>query len=434
MTPDPFFFAGMHPQLALSFQLARDTIALISRKFSGGRQAPFVTSAIRQLQQRHAKSPFPPLFGATPCSGPGKHNTTTKTRRSARCAFNMTPDLFPLCSSLFFADPGHLFLLQTQAMNNRHSFPDAANFAFVSNHLKVEKNFSFELIPGYVFRHANRSEISLVVKQLELLSAGLIERRSYYEYWFDLKNPSQSPEKLLPDEWRYFIIEVQRTMSECSSLELDPLEFASTICRVPLELDIRFLPSFGVPSMARLSSASFNRTAPPWFNRQLSVFGMEEAQQIKDAYEKVQTVATKNASIKHSIDLLYDLRRIPENHALLCLGLFAVIESLIAHNPRGNCDSLGHQIKTKIPLLSKKFPRDIDYSCFGKTPTSPETIWSNLYEVRSRVAHGGDLKFDKKIKMLKDLRTCACFLNSVAKSLLLFALDEPQLINDLQKC
>jgi hypothetical protein len=75
---------------------------------------------------------------------------------------------------------------------------------------------------------------------------------------------------------------------------------------------------------------------------------------------------------------------------MYCLGLFAVIESLITHNPHGDYDSLTHQVSTKIPLLERMFRKPLDYQSVDSSGTSSAKIWKKLYGYRSALAHGGD--------------------------------------------
>jgi hypothetical protein len=114
------------------------------------------------------------------------------------------------------------------------------------------------------------------------------------------------------------------------------------------------------------------------------------------------------------------------------LGVFAVIESLLTHDPQGSHDSLTHQIKGKMALLEKRFHNPLDYSCFASAKS--ETIWGKLYSYRSAIAHGDTPDFKGTLSVLKDQMTAVSFLDSAAKALLRHALEEPELILDLRPC
>jgi hypothetical protein len=117
----------------------------------------------------------------------------------------------------------------------------------------------------------------------------------------------------------------------------------------------------------------------------------------------------------------------------MILGLFAVIESIITHQPKAEAgDSLSHQIRTKIPLLAKRFDDKIDYRNFFSI-SDENKIWKNLYDYRSRIAHGGKIHFPNQLK-IKNSIFIVDFLRTVCKLLLRKAISEPQLCMDLREC
>jgi hypothetical protein len=108
---------------------------------------------------------------------------------------------------------------------------------------------------------------------------------------------------------------------------------------------------------------------------------------------------------------------------------------LITHNPKleDRGDSITHQMKSKIPLLSHRFDRPLDYSIFQDA--NKEKIWSALYKYRSAIAHGGVPDFeDKELRVLKDSSNAKIFLKETVKALLRHCLKEPELFRDLREC
>jgi hypothetical protein len=112
--------------------------------------------------------------------------------------------------------------------------------------------------------------------------------------------------------------------------------------------------------------------------------------------------------------------------------LFAIVESLITHDPHDQYDSLVHQIRSKMKLLGRRFRKPLDYSPFGTT--SMDSIWKKLYKCRSCIAHGGKLQFDGDLKVLTNLEVVERFLLSATRSVLQQALFEPDLVLDLREC
>ena len=151
------------------------------------------------------------------------------------------------------------------------------------------------------------------------------------------------------------------------------------------------------------------------------------------------------APIARAIDLYHALGRMggavaawyssqgaTDKTPLYVLGVFAVLESLLTHDPHGGYDSLTHQIKTKMALLDSRFSERLDYSKFGTARA--DKIWARLYAFRSALAHGQQFDFVRDRVLLKDDRTVVRFLDEATKALLRHALQEPQLITDLRAC
>jgi hypothetical protein len=159
-------------------------------------------------------------------------------------------------------------------------------------------------------------------------------------------------------------------------------------------------------------------------------------QQIGTVHEGIRRIGQSFPQVRRAIARYYNLDFVGERapaRSLYVLGLFSVIESLLTHEPSGEHDSLGHQIRTKMLLLNRRFNTPLDFSVFGAGAV-PATVWSKLYAFRSIIAHGKEPDFSSKLQLLKDARTATAFLDSAAKALLRQGLVEPELILDLQDC
>jgi hypothetical protein len=161
----------------------------------------------------------------------------------------------------------------------------------------------------------------------------------------------------------------------------------------------------------------------------LPTFDGDAVADLKASYEAVTTVAPRYKEIAGAIGNFLSLREI-ETSPLYVLGLFAIIESLLTHDPEGGYDSLGHQIKNKIPLIAKRMEKPIEYMAFGASDIAK--IWSKLYAYRSAIAHGGDADFKNSLKILKSADAAKLFLESAVKRLLRYAMFEPELVCDLR--
>jgi hypothetical protein len=136
-----------------------------------------------------------------------------------------------------------------------------------------------------------------------------------------------------------------------------------------------------------------------------------------------------------------DLRGLNPNSPFSILSCFAVLESLLTHEPdpkKIGEPSLTHQLKTKLTLVERMFERPLDYSAFiAKDAAEDEMkwkrkIWSRLYNYRSCVAHGASFDLAKLFGRLGTPEKALTFLREVTKLTLILALEKPQFIEDLK--
>ena len=135
----------------------------------------------------------------------------------------------------------------------------------------------------------------------------------------------------------------------------------------------------------------------------LEVLDQAAATDLRSSYERLLALdSKKHQGIARAIDLLLGLKRISYGSDLRVLGLFAVIEMLLTHNPNDKelGDSLSHQISSKIPLLSARFSAPLNYDVFGNDVTA-ETVWKRLYAYRGKIAHGSEVEFTSALKLLR---------------------------------
>jgi Apea-like HEPN len=161
-----------------------------------------------------------------------------------------------------------------------------------------------------------------------------------------------------------------------------------------------------------------------------AVVSLEDLNDWKQNLALLAKVEAGFPAIWHSIVLFSQLPRRKGHNELTVLALFSVIESLLTHNPRGDFDSIGHQIRTKIVLAQNRMDMVPSYADFGSTKL--DAVWKKLYELRSRIAHGSSVEFEGALQVLDDAFTVELFLFSVVRSLLRVAVREPQLIIDLK--
>lgn len=312
--------------------------------------------------------------------------------------------------------------------------------SFVSNPIRIDSEaLPFTFSDGSVLDRATSAERENITSTLGQLigKTGAIPLASIFEFTTivtELPNGGRShqPVPLPESDWKYYVVRYPAKRS----VNVD-LHFAASICEVPLDL----------------LSFHFSETHHAWRSESLQKYfniGMsplhagisaDSLKEIASTYDLV--VATTGGAggkgdfpeIRRALHMLDSLNDLPKNSDFLCLGLFAIIEMLITHNPRleDRGDSITHQMRSKVPLLSRRFDRQLPLSkYFGEA--SSEKIWSALYSYRSSLAHGGVPNFNNDHRILVSKENADKFLLETVKSLIRHALREPFLYSDLRAC
>lgn len=161
----------------------------------------------------------------------------------------------------------------------------------------------------------------------------------------------------------------------------------------------------------------------------------EELHKLKRYYDLLVNDKTQYEKVGFVLDLYSSSSSLRIDSELLTLSLFSIIESIIVHKPRltETLDSITHQIKNKLNLLSKRFDYSVRHEeYFGKI--GYPKLWGRLYGLRSDIAHGQRYELEDQYAVLQSLENINKFLDKVAKELIKLSIDESDLIADLKEC
>jgi hypothetical protein len=312
-------------------------------------------------------------------------------------------------------------------------------FAFVGTPAVID-GLPFSLAAGVVVRAATDRERRRVKRYLRELGG---QMRNYEPFECDYSESEMGSlgdgaqpvylveRKRLPStKWRYYVVSVE----ECSYSEPfgEPIEFArvrvaAQLTRHPLRIGPFFMPQWKTGDFT--SDWEHFTNSAPHGDAAVSL-DRTFLEDLGASYALLAAVSVSHPEIGHSIRLFADLPDRKGHNELTTLGLFSVIESLLTHNPRGEMDSISQQIRKKVALVEKRLSMPLDYSEFGEA--SHDTVWTKLYEMRSRIAHGSPIMFAKALAILKDAYTVELFLRASLRSVLRGALEEPELFVDLK--
>jgi hypothetical protein len=159
--------------------------------------------------------------------------------------------------------------------------------------------------------------------------------------------------------------------------------------------------------------------------------------QLRDIREGRQPDAAKQAVARVFEDFI-TVSREHRTGPLALLGHFALLEALITHDPARSGMALTHQIKTKMPLLMRRFERPLPVREYFELD-GEQKAWDLLYSVRSKYAHGEEPDFEKTgrkggAKELRNPGVVFRFVRESLKRLITLALQEPRLVFDLKAC
>ena len=317
-----------------------------------------------------------------------------------------------------------------------HNIP--GGWSLVLNSIEVTHPLPYEISPGIRLARASSEQVQKIKRRLEsLLGDGHFGWSQFYECVFE-KSPENADammsRPLAPNQWRYYIIETD----DYGKMNID-LQHASNASLIPLDTcSVTFMNNGGFGwRTGSLHYHFFGKTFEPPIE-----IGSDELADLTNSYNQYIQITggtggkTEFPEILRAQDLLDSLSLIPTYSDFHILGLFAIIEMLITHNPKleDRGDSITHQMQSKIPLLSKRFiHKPTPEQFFGNA--SEKKTWSALYKYRSAIAHGGVADFGSaELQILKDAHTAKAFLLDVVRKMIRHSFAEPVLFRDLRAC
>ncbi|WP_327110759.1 hypothetical protein OHB12_23635 [Nocardia sp. NBC_01730] len=317
-------------------------------------------------------------------------------------------------------------------------------FGVVLNDLAHEADFPFDL-GGWTVDRATTSEINIFRHQLVALN----EIASYHhglphEATIEVDPGGRAASyswDLPPDKWRYTVVRLDGGDPD----ERHKLDQALRVS--PADLRI----TGWVEWQSAAAEKSIGLNAPEWVHWLRRMFGERAPQsldfvRVKEIFDVRQALdEDRYPNIVRALQLFVQYDELRETSGAKFLGHFAVLESLLSHNPDKHdpVDSITRQLKRNLVLLDHRMPpsENLGLTEFGKKgqQVTAEQVIGKLYSIRSSVAHGGDPSGD--LAWLNDRRPSSWtplsdheygYLRRVTQRVLVAALREPQLVTDLR--
>lgn len=304
---------------------------------------------------------------------------------------------------------------------------DGDSYAFVANVGGLRDAISYTLAPGHELRQATTNEVASIDETLEHLAPRM-------PYQFLLRRPpdAKHDSSLLSKkrERPYFVIGFTGNNQTL-------VDLSRAFDLTHLELQVGF-------TAIRIKEAE-GRTWDPLRLSQILDDAMHgflpfvdvsrnDVEEIRKIHSQLIHHDNSQLNLQALAGQIGQLKGFPRTSPLRFLGYFALLESLLTHIPKPSdpYDSITRQVKKKLALLNRRFPRSIDYAPFGGAEA--DTVWAKMYAYRSQLAHGGNPQFNGEFQALLNYETALALIKETVKAVTRQALTEPQLILDLREC
>lgn len=310
--------------------------------------------------------------------------------------------------------------------------------AHVANNIQLQGALPVQLTEGAFFRRAKMAEIEDIDYRNSLaMAATSIPIRSYRHTYDEVRKGTSTSYKpiLLPEsEWRYWVLDFKG-----DGLVFHNLEKLLTLTNPPVYLSFCRISGITSPleGLRPLSMHVAERAEKLWWRGP-----REPMLDVKHLIETCSNLhvltqqATEYKYVTEAVDKFFDLQRLPPTSDMYTLGLFSIIESLIAHKPRLNesLDSINHQLVNKLLLLEENILKNpiTAKEVFGNI--SHPSIWKKLYAFRSQLAHTAVSTISGELQSLKSREEVTCFVEAKTKELIRLALEKPKFLLHLKAC
>lgn len=305
-------------------------------------------------------------------------------------------------------------------------------YIFIADILDIEEFDEHEIINGYILKRANAEQINKI-RAVIPTSNTTFDFFSRYEL-----NPKKLKngvyEEIDAEEAsNYWIVEYDEKQAN------HDLKIALLLSEIELTSLFEVLTFFD-GGVLKTQEIFFNYIAENYTRFEAKKVTKKDLEKVTNTYELIcefRNIKNDFKYINKAIDDYYSLQLISKKSFFRTVGYFSIFESLLVHNPSRNGDSgITHQLKTKLSLVHNRFEDPIDFKEFFKSSNSVKfiTLIEKLYKFRSEIAHGDFSDFENELQIITGKKEADKFLNLLLKKVMLQAICEPRLIDDLKKC
>jgi hypothetical protein len=310
--------------------------------------------------------------------------------------------------------------------------------AHVANQIQLPHNSPIQITETAKLRAATTDEIEEYDKRLALATAATsVPTHSYrhsYESKIEKGSTSFVPTALTTDKWRYFVVDFIG-----DGLDFLFLEQLLILTDPPIYLSFCVYTGVSSPLAAvrPLKVSMLERAHRIWWDEPNGrEVDRTQISELNFQLESIKHTTSEYKFVREAVAKYFDLQRLPPLSDMYLLGLFSIIESLIAHKPRlaESLDSINHQLANKLALLDECMLSG-SIKAFAYFPgVSNQKIWKKLYAYRSQLAHTSSSAFPLDLSALKSKDDILRFVNAKTKELIRFGIAQPKFLMHLKEC
>ena len=303
--------------------------------------------------------------------------------------------------------------------------------------------FPIHLFDDFYLNKANSNQRNLIRKRIIPVFSLMLFRINKYETDFIAKDDGYTSVDLNEDDFNYFVIEYELTSK--TKLLNWILSLSKLNISILLEVDLLKSsqePKFSTPSIKyhQLKTLNYFNDSSLEIPFEKTIVTNESIMEIQKLFDSLNRINLSTFSIiDKAISDFISIREISIQSPFRVLSYFSILELLLTSYKRGgaNDSSLSNQLQKKIKLINNLVEDKIDFHDYfqGADSNSLETIIEKLYQFRNNIAHGNYSDFEKEFKIIKQNGTQVIpFLHELLRTILIVAIQNPQLIYDLKEC
>ena len=305
-------------------------------------------------------------------------------------------------------------------------------FAFVPNNIRLSPSRPVDLGAGFVFGPATVEEVELIRDQLLTQVGKALTTWPRYDQHCEVTSDSRgrgarwSPAG--QEDWRYYVVRAPLAHAgfddteRLLSLVANGIDISFTV--LLFDGGMRGWSPIPAHVLRRFSESSEFASEP-------TDLPAEALEGIADIRSRLVQCRTKAPFIAGALNTFAALREVPRTSPLKIVGHCSVFEMLLTRRPRScDDDSVSRQFRHKLCAFVQ---RSSSHGCWlAEDRQRTKSFWSKIYDYRSRIAHGGQIDFDKELSGLAGYYEIEEYLCSFSRRLIRIALEHPDVISELK--